>query len=60
MSLCEKNCKYNGYILDIKKSNCTCNIKVEMPLISEIIINKEKLIYNFVNIKNVLNLEIMK
>ena len=60
MSLCEKDCKYNGYILDIKKVNCTCNIKLEMPLLSNIIINKEKLIYNFKNIKNSFNFEIMK
>ena len=63
MSLCEKDCIYNGYILDIKKANCTCNIKIEMPLLSNttnIVINKEKLIYNFKNIKKSLNLEIMK
>ncbi len=40
MSLCEKDCIYNGYILDIKKANCTCNIKLEMPLVSDIIIWK--------------------
>ena len=63
MSLCEKDCEYNGYIFDIKKANCTCNIKIEIPLMSNItniVINKEKLIYNFKNIKNSLNLEIMK
>ena len=60
MSICEKNCTYNGYLLDIKKSKCICNIKVEMPLISQIVINKEKLIYNFINIKKSLNIEIMK
>ena len=54
MALCEKDCKYNGYILDIKKVKCTCNIKIEMPLLSDIVINKEKLIYNFKNIKNYL------
>ena len=35
-------------------------IKAETPLLSETVINKEKLIYNFMNIKNSLNLEIMK
>ena len=60
MFLCEKDCKYNGYILDIKKANCTCNIKIEMPLLSDIVINKDKLIYNIKNIKNSINLKIMK
>ena len=63
MSLCEKDCKYNGYILANKKANCTCNIKIEIPIlsnISNIVINKEKLIYNFMNVKKSLNLEIMK
>ena len=41
MSLCEKDCKYNGYILDIKKANCTCNVKIEMPLLSNVVINKD-------------------
>jgi hypothetical protein len=51
MSLCEKNCSYEGYDIKQKKSLCDCYIKIKMPFISEIIINKDKLLRNFMNIK---------
>ena len=51
LSLCEKNCTYEGYDIKQKKSICDCYIKIKMPFISEIIINKDKLLRNFMNIK---------
>ena len=60
MSLCEKNCDYKGYDSEIKKAECECEIKINMPLMSEIVINKEKLMNNLVYIKNIINLKIMK
>ena len=60
LSLCEKQCNYNGYNNFTKKAICECIIKIKFPLMSEIVINKEKLWNNFVNIKNIININIMK
>ena len=59
MSLCESNCEYDGYNSSIKKAQCNCNVKIQIPSISEIISNQDKLI-QFVDIKNIINLSIMK
>ena len=59
-SLCESNCDLNGYNNNTKKALCDCEIKLKLPLISEIVINKDKLINNLVNIKNFLNLKIIQ
>ena len=60
MFLCEIDCDYNGYDSNIKKSKCECEIKLRFPLISEITINKDKLLNNFKNITSIINLKIMK
>ena len=60
MSLCENNCDYKGYESEIKMAKCECQVKIKIPLISEIVINKEKLMNNLVDIKNIVNLKIMK
>ena len=39
---------------------CECFIKINFPLISEIEINKDKLLTNFINIKNSLNINVFK
>ena len=60
LSLCESNCKYNKYDFNTKKVSCECNVKLELPLISEIEINKDKLLSNFIDIKNILNINVLK
>ena len=59
MSLCEVNCKYGGYDEDAKRAICECEVKYKIPLMSEIIINKNKFA-KLSNIKNIINLNIMK
>ena len=59
LSLCEQDCEYEGYDTNIKKSKCNCFIKIEMPFVSEIVINKDKLLDNFINIKDITNLKII-
>ena len=60
LSLCEKNCKYTKYDYNKKKVLCECFIKIKMPIISEIEIKKNLLINNFIDIKNIMNLYIIK
>ena len=59
LSLCEFNCEYSGYNSEKNKSECECQIKIELPLISQVVINKEKL-FNFKGIKNSTNFKILK
>ena len=49
--LCEEDCEFNGYNNKSKKPEFNCPIKIKLPSISEIIVNKEKLMDNFVEVK---------
>ena len=59
-TLCEDGCSFNGYEAKTKKVECNCNIKKQMQNVSEIKIDREKLKKNFINIKRIINLDIMK
>ena len=60
MSLCENNCKFTNYDYSVKKVTCECFIKIKFPLVSQIEINKDKLLTNFVNITNSINIKVIK
>ena len=60
LSLCENNCEYKGYDINNKKSICECFVKKNISLISEINNNKFKLLNNFIDIKNTININIIK
>lgn len=42
MYICEANCDFEDFDSENQKIECKCQIKIKFPLISEIIINKEK------------------
>ena len=60
MSLCEKNCNFKGYNQKTKKAICECNLNDKALLSLEDVINKEKLLNNFIDIKSTTNLLVMK
>ena len=60
LSLCQNECKFSYYDQRTKKVNCECITKIKFPLISEIKIDKEKLKNNFINIKSITNIIVMK
>ena len=60
MSLCEENCKFVEYDYSIKKAKCSCDIKFQIPEINDIKFNKNDLYKSFIEIKNVMNLNVMK
>ena len=60
MSICEVNCDLNGYNKTSKKASCECQVKIKMPLISDIVINKDILYKKLVFSKYIVNLKIMK
>ena len=47
LSLCEKNCEYNGYDISTKRANCECKIKIKFPFLTKINIDKKELLNNF-------------
>jgi len=60
MSLCESNCEFTRYNFNKKEAICECNIKIKLPLISEIVINKSKLLNNFINLRKTTNIYTIK
>ena len=60
MSVCEKNCNFLDYNLKTKKVICQCNIYNKTFSSLEDIINKVKLLNNFIDIKSISNLLVMK
>ena len=53
ISVCEEDCDLISYNVKTNESLCSCYIKLKLPLISEIKIDKEKMFSNFKNIKNI-------
>ena len=60
LSLCDDNCRYNNYNYDSKKESCECFIKYSFPLIKDVEINKDKLKQKFVDVKNAINIKVVK
>ena len=59
MTLCEPNCEFIGYDINTKQADCKCNVKNEMNLL-EFKIDKNLLLNNFKNLKNTMNLFVLK
>jgi len=60
LTLCENNCKFNGYNSELHLVNCKCNIKEDLLLIFDSNFDIQRFIYNFGNIKNKMNIKVMK
>ena len=60
MSLCESNCEYIKYNSSSKKSFCECEPKNAIVSMNDIINNENKLLKTFKDLKNAINLNIMK
>ena len=60
MSLCEEECEFIGYNKTNRHVLCNCEIKINLPLISTIIIDKNKLYQFFFDIKIIANYDILK
>ena len=60
LTLCEDNCDFVDYDNENKKVKCSCEIKINLPIINEVTIDKEKLKNSFTDINNILNIKIMK
>ena len=58
-SLCEEGCEFVKYHYDSDQAECSCDVKTNVPLVSEIKVDKDKL-YDFIDIKKIANFDVMK
>ena len=59
LSICEEDCDFSSYNEKSKKVICSCFTKLNMPLISDIKVDKNKLFSNFKDIRNVGNFKML-
>ena len=63
LTLCEENCDFIDYDYIYKRAKCSCDIKINLPLLSlieDIKFDKEKLKKNFVDINNIANFKFLR
>ena len=60
LTLCEENCVLIEYDYIFQKAKCSCDTKVNIPLIEDIKFDKERLKNNFIKINNIANLNVVK
>ena len=60
LTLCEEDCDLIEYDYTYKKAKCSCEVKIDLPLIEDIKIDKEKLKKKFIDINNIANIKFMK
>ena len=59
-TLCEENGDFTSYNQKTKKALCSCKIKIKLPLLSEVKIDKSRLYDSFTNIKSIAYFEVLK
>ena len=60
MSLCDNDCEFNGYDSSIHKVICKCDARNFIEQLSDIDIDSEKFFNGWVNIRNMINLKVLK
>ena len=58
-TVCQDDCDFLDYNYTSKKAKCSCKVKESSPSFGDMNIDKDKLLANFKNIKNVANLNIL-
>ena len=59
MTLCQENCLFSEYNYNIKKARCSCDVKEISPKFENMKIDKTKLYENFIDIKNIANINLL-
>ena len=60
MTLCEEDCNLIEYNYTNEKAKCSCLIKIKLPFLEDIKFDKNKLYKSFTDIKNIVNIKLMK
>ena len=58
-AVCQDECEFLNYNYDNQKANCTCEFQEKPFSFDDIKINKTRLYENFIDVKNIANLEIL-
>ena len=58
--ICQEGCIFSEYDKDSQFAKCSCDVKETPPSIADMNINKEKLLENFKDIKNIINFVFLK
>ena len=60
LTLCQNDCELLKYDEETKFASCECDIKNGINIIGDIVIDKDKLLECFTDLKSIVNLEVMK
>ena len=60
LTICEDNCELIDYDKETKYASCNCNIKSDLDIESEVIIDKDKLLNSFIDVESMMNLYVLK
>ncbi len=60
MSLCQSDCTFKSYNADTKKAICDCSIVSKLPFDDILNVDKDIFLKNFINIKDLLNIDVVK
>ena len=58
-TICQDNCIFSKYDINIQKVKCICNIPDSSDKFEKIKINKTKLLNNFIDIRNIANINLL-
>ena len=59
-TVCQDGCDFSYYDYNNKKAKCSCKIQESSSSFANITINKDELYKNFVNFKNIANIQLLK
>ena len=60
LSLCEEDCHFEDFDDIQKRAKCSCLIKIKLPILSEVKIDKNRFRESFLDIKNIINIKLLK
>ena len=58
-TVCQEDCNFIGYNYKTKKANCSCDVKEASLFFKNIIINRNKLYQNFLEINSIANIDFL-
>ena len=58
-TVCQDNCIFSEYDNSIKKATCSCDVQESSSFFNDININKDLLLSNFIDVKNIANIKIL-
>ena len=58
--VCQENCDFSEYNYDTLVAKCSCEVKESSESFADLNINKEKILENFIKIKNIINFSFLK